>query len=674
MFSPARWLAILPIVGIVLSAAIPAYAAKGGITIVSPDRNVAVSFALESLPKPYPEGVRPYYSVSYRGETILTNSPLGLRFEGEPALDDGLAIVSSAEVSHDSMWRDRVNDNLVVRNRYNQLTVHLEEAAAPHRRVDVIFRAYDQGVAFRYFLPKQPALGRFALASEETGFYFARPATAYALNLGSFTTAYEGEFDRDALADFSVAEIIGLPLLVHTGGGAWAAILEADLRDYAGMYVAGAEGFPNGLASKLSPLPGHPDEAVVASTPKFTPWRVIEVNSRPGGLIESSDLILNLNPPCALKDTSWIKPGKTMWDWWSGDYDTGVNFEPGMNTATLEHYIQFGADHQIPYMLIDAGWARRSSDPEADDITHWNDNVDLPAILAFARQRHVRVILWMHWKSVARQMDAAFPLFEKWGVAGVKIDFMNRDDQQMVNFYYRVVRTAAKYHLVVDFHGAFKPTGMRRTYPNQLTREGVMGMEYSKWSFRTTPYHDVILPFTRMLAGPMDYTPGCFNNATRAQFAPRAVNPMCQGTRAHQLAMYAVFFSPLQMLSDYPEIYDHNPGMAFLDEVPAVWDETHVVNGDPGEFVTIARKSGGKWFLGSMTNWTPRDLNIPLSFLGPGQYEAQIFADGPNAATDAKSLSISKKWVKAADHLTARLAPGGGYAAIFTLAPGTKLK
>lgn len=671
MASPARWLAMLPVLGIALGAAIPLFAANGGITVVSPDRQVSVTFALEGLPKPYAEGVCPYYRVSYRGATVLANSPLGLRFKGAPALDQGLTITSSGEVSRDSEWQDRLNDNLVVRNRYNQLTVHLQETAAPHRRVDVIFRAYDQGVAFRYFLPRQPALGHFVLESEATGFYFDQPGAAYALNLGSFTTPYEGEFDRDALAEFTPSDIIGLPLLVHTAGGAWAAILEANLRDYAGMYVAGAAGFPNGLASKLSPLPGHPDEAVIGSTPKFTPWRVIEVNSRPGGLIESSDLILNLNPPCALEDTSWIKPGKTMWDWWSGDYDTGVDFTPEMNTATLEHYIQFGAEHHIPYMLIDAGWARHSEDSKADDITHWNSNVDLPAILAFAKQRNVRVILWMNWKSVERQMDAAFPLFEKWGVAGVKIDFMERDDQEMVNFYYRVARTAAKYHLVVDFHGAFKPTGMRRTYPNQLTREGVMGMEYSKWSFRTTPYHDVILPFTRMLAGPMDYTPGCFNNATQAQFEPRQVNPMCQGTRAHQLAMYAIYFSPLQMLSDYPEIYDHNPGMAFLDAVPTVWDETRVVNGEPGEFVTMARKSGDQWFLGSMTNWTPRDLDIPLSFLGPGAYQAQIFADGPDAGTDAKSLSISKEWVKASGHLTAHLAPGGGYAVIFTSAPGT---
>ena len=433
----------------------------------------------------------------------------------------------------------------------------------------------------------------------------------------------------------------------------------------------------NGLATKLSPLPGHPNQAVVASTPKATPWRVLMVSAEPGGLIEAHDLVLNLNPPCALEDTSWIEPGKTAWDWWSGDYATGVSFKPGMNTETLEHYIQFAADHHLPYMLIDAGWARRPDPrgPEAD-ITHWGDNVDLPRLLAFAKERRVKVILWMHWKSVQQQMSEAFPLFEKWGVAGIKVDFMNRDDQEMVNFYYRVTREAARHHLVVDFHGAFKPTGMRRTYPNQLTREGVLGMEYNKWSYRDTPYHHLILPFTRMLAGPLDYTPGCFNNATRDQFEPRHVNPMCQGTRAHQLAMYVVYFSPLQMLSDFPEDYDHSPGMDFLDQVPTAWDETRVVNGDPGEFITIARRKDKTWYLGSMTDWTPRDLVIPLDFLGSasssGAYHARIYADGPNAEHDATDLSTREATFQAGDRLTVHLASGGGLAAIFTPADASK--
>jgi alpha-glucosidase len=323
-------------------------------------------------------------------------------------------------------------------------------------------------------------------------------------------------------------------------------------------------------------------------------------------------------------------------------------------------------------MLIDAGWARFSDANggwDKADLTGWNASIDLPRILAFAKERHVKILLWAQWKSVQNQMKQAFPVFERWGVAGVKIDFMNRDDQEMVNFYNNATREAAMHHLVVDFHGAFKPTGMRRTYPNELTREGVLGMEYNKVSYRDTPYHHVMLPFTRMLAGPLDYTPGCFNNATRDGFEPRMVNPMCQGTRAHQLAMYVVYFSPLQMVSDYPESFDHNPGMDFLEQVPTVWDETRVVNGNPGEFITMARRKDNTWYLGSMTDWTPRDLEIPLSFLGAGTYQARIYSDGPSAAESPADLTTRNATARADDHLTIHLASGGGLAATFT--PGS---
>jgi alpha-glucosidase len=531
------------------------------------------------------------------------------------------------------------------------------------RRVNLIFRAYNEGVAFRYVLPQQPSLQEFTLTSEDTGFYFSTAATVFALDLGSYTTPYESEFKQEDLNAIKPESIVGLPLLLHLSSGLWVALLEADLTDYAGMYVGGAAGIPHGLVSKLSPLPGHPGAAVIAATPKATPWRVIMVSSQPGGLIESSDWVLNLSPPSVLKNTSWIEPGKAAWDWWSGDYDTGVSFKPGMNTATIEHYIDFASTHELQYMLIDAGWSPKN------DILHWVPAVNLPEILKYARKKHVKILLWMHWTNVKRQIDQAFPLYEKWGVAGVKIDFMNRDDQEMVNFYEEMVRKAAAHHLVVDLHGAFKPTGLRRTYPNLLTREAVMGMEYSKWSRRVTPVHDVTLPFTRMLAGPFDYTPGCFNNATEAQFVPRMVDPMCQGTRAHQLAMYAVFFSPLAMLADYPEDYDNNTGMEFLERVPTVWDETRVLNGEPAEYVTIARRKHGAWYLGSMTNWSPRDLTIPLSFLGARQYLEEIFADGPDAAQNPKSVTYNKQWVKSTDSLALHLAPGGGAAVIFTPAP-----
>jgi alpha-glucosidase len=645
------------------------------LTVKSPHGKLALSFSLKTLPNPYGAGVRPYYRLAFESREVLSDSPLGLEFDGAAALVRDLRVTGSSTDSHDASWEDPINDNRTVRDRYNELTVHLQETAGSRRRLDIIFRAYDSGVAFRYALPRQPALQRFVLNAEDTGFYFARNASAFALYLESFTTPYEDEFRQVALGEIKPSSLVGLPLLVQVQDGPWVAITEADLEDYTGTYLTGARKVPNGLATRLSPLPGRGRQAVIASVPKATPWRVLLVSAEPGGLIESHDLVLNLNPPCALADTSWIEPGKTAWDWWSGDYATGVNFAPGMNTQTLEHYIQFSADHRLPYMLIDAGWARFSDAQngwDQADVTHWNHNVDLPRVLAFARERGVKVLLWMHWKSVQKQMKEAFPLFEKWGVSGIKVDFMNRDDQEMVNFYYRVTREAAKHHLVVDFHGAFKPTGMRRTYPNQLTREGVLGMEYNKWSYRDTPYHHLVLPFTRMLAGPLDYTPGCFNNATRDQFEARMVNPMCQGTRAHQLAMYVVYFSPLQMLSDYPEDYDRNPGADFLEQVPTVWDETRVLNGRPGEFITIARRKGDTWYLGSMTDWVPRDLDIRLDFLGSGNYQARLYTDGPSAARNASDLSTQEATFHAGDHFTLHLASGGGLAAAFRPASASR--
>ncbi len=639
---------------------VPQRGAAASLQVKSPDGDISISFDVKKLPQPYLPGERPYYTVSYKGVPILTDSPLGLDFEGAPPLDHDLQIVSSDQHLHDAYWTFDFGARRSIRDHYSELHVELRETQPPGRRLDLFFRAYNEGVAFRYSVPKQEHLEKFTLMAEGTGFYFARDASAYALNLGRFNTSNEGEYRRISLDEIKPASIVNLPLLVEIPNGPWVGLLEADLTNYAGMYLGGVPGFEHALVSRLSPGPGRMDEVVAGTAPLTSPWRLLLIGDRPGDLIQNDFLILNLNPPSVLTNTAWIEPGKSAWDWWSGSFARNVSFKPGMNTATMKHYIDFAATHKLQYMLIDAGWSKR------DDILHWIPAVDLPEILAYAKSKDIKVLLWLHWTAVNKQMDQAFPLYQKWGVAGIKVDFMDRDDQEMVDFYHRVVREAAKYHLVVDLHGAYKPTGLRRTYPNLLTREGVMGMEYSKWSDRVTPEHDVTIPFTRMLAGPMDYTPGCFNNATREQFIPRGVEPMCQGTRAHQLAMYVVYLSPLVMLSDYPEDYDNKPGMEFLEKVPTVWDETRVVNGEPGKYITVARKHGSNWYLGAMTNWTDRDLEVPLDFLGSGPYLAQIFKDGSDADKVATSLTIDKKWVKAGDKLKVHLASGGGVAVILS--------
>jgi alpha-glucosidase len=634
--------------------------------VTSPDGNVTIAFGLKSNPQPYLPGERPYYRVSYKGEPVLTDSPLGLDFKGGRPLDQNLEIVKTELTTHDDRWENAFGDRRFVRDHYNQLTVALREQGQAGREVDLVFRAYDEGAAFRYVLPKQAGLDQFTLSSENTGFYFPHEAFAYALNLGSFTSDYENDYHRVSLDEIKPTSIVALPLLIEVPSGPWVALLEADLTDYAGMYVGGVRGVSNALMSKLSPLPDHSDEAVVASTPKATPWRLILVGSQPGALIENRDLVLNLSAPCALADTSWIKPGKAAWDWWSGSFARNVDFKPGMNTATMMHYVDFAARSKFAYMLVDAGWYIQTDDTHPKDILHHTPETDVPRIIEHARQKGVKVLLWVYWSELDKHLDEALALYNRWGAAGVKVDFMNRDDQEMVNFYQRVLRKAAEYKMVVDFHGAFKPTGLRRTYPNLLTREGVMGLEYSKWSNRVTPGYDVTLPFTRLLAGPMDYTPGGFRNTARGQFKARNVEPMTQGTRAHELAKYVVFESPLEMVSDYPEAYEGQPGFEFIEKVPTVWDDTKVLSGEPGQYVTIARQKDNVWYLGAMTNWDERDLEIPLTFLGSGNYEAQIFADGADADKVATSLSISKKIVKAGDKLNVHLASGGGLAVIIT--------
>jgi len=656
---------LLSVIALGLSCVTQVDRGAGRLAVSSPDGNLTIGLSLKTMPQPYSAGERAYYHVTYKGTPVLADSPLGLDLLGAEPLERDFEVVSTEKRTQDSTWENRFGALRTVPDRYNELTVALRETNAPNRRVDIVLRAYDEGVAFRYVLPQQEAIGDFTLAAENTGFYFAADASAYALNMGRFNTHNEGEYARTPLSAIKPASIINLPFLVEMPGGVWAALLEADLTDYPGMYLGGVPGVPNALVGKLSTPPTRKaDEPVVGTTPKATPWRVLMVAPTPGRLIETNYLVLNLSAPCAIADASWVKPGKAAWDWWSGSFATGIPFRPGMNTATMKHYIDFAAAHKFEYMLVDAGWAPLSTDGRVEDILRYVPEVDVPGIIAYGKARGVAVLLWVEWRALDRHMDEAMALYEKWGAAGIKVDYMNRDDQEMVGYYERVVRKAAEHRLTVDFHGAYKPTGLRRPYPNLLTREGVMGLEYSKWSERVTPEYDVTIPFTRMLAGPMDFTPGAFRNAVRGKFKPLDVAPMSQGTRAHQLAMYVVYESPLVMVSDYPEAYEGQPGIAFIENVPVVWDETKVIGGRPAEFVAIARRSGRDWYLGAMTNWDARDLEVPLDLLGPGDYEAKIFADGPIAESDGTSLTVTTTRVASGDKLIFRLAPGGGAAVI----------
>ena len=623
------------------------------VSLQSPDEVLEITFATSVLGSPAASGGQLVYSVAYQGKPVVSRSNLGLAVEGGPLLGSSLQITSASRASEDETYEVPHGRSNPVRNHYNSLRVELSESGLQGRKLIMEARAYNDGVAFRYTVPAQPnitdPLG-FRLHGETTEFRIAKDSIAYPLYLNGFHSSYEDEYSREAISGIAADRLIAMPLLVELGGVGYVAITEAHLDEYAGAYLrpAGGGALRVALSSDGGPLVEH-------GLPHSSPWRVLMVAPEVGRLIESN-IVINLNPPSAIADTSWIKPGKSVWDWWFGKVQTSEGFEAGMDTRTFKYLIDFAAEAGFEYALVDDGWTERQN------ILTQKPGVDVQEIINYGKSKGVGVWLWLHVTGVDRHMEEAFPLYEKWGVAGLKIDFMDSDDQWMVNWYHRVIKLAAKHHLMVNFHGAYKPTGLRRTYPNLMTREGVMGLEYTKWSRRVDPEHNVMLPFTRMLPGPLDYTPGGFGNVTRDQFAPRFDDPLVLGTRAHQLSLFVIFESPFLCAADNPSAYRGVSEFQFIKDVPATWDETRVINAAVGDYITIARRKGNEWFVGSATDWTGRDLTIPLDFLGEGAYTAEIYSDASEADTKPTQVSIAKQAVNKETVLKARLASGGGHA------------
>lgn len=657
-----------------LAAACYAQDTSGAPTVTSPDQRLQLQFAILQKGHASGDGGQLVYSVRFHGRPLLEDCRLSLSLAGAPPLGANVHIVQVTPGSGIDDYTETTGKTSHVHDAYNSISVKVTEPEEPGRTFVVEARAYNGAVAFRYVIPAQPALRGLQLQEEHTEFNFDQDATAWALELPSFRSAFESEYVHplhiSAFASQGGAPshmLIGLPFLTHIPGAGWLAVTEADLQGNSVMYLtsgaaqdyaasAGRFRMQSVLAPRFDDPPSSPTVAVVASLPHHSAWRVLQVADQPGDLIESN-IIDDLNPPSALSDTSWIRPGKTAWDWWNGD--TGPDGVSANTTATMRYFVDFAAQSKFPYMLIDAGWS------DLDDITRMNGNVDVPAVVQYAAAKGVKIWIWTHYNATVLQMDKAFPLYEKWGVAGVKIDFIQRGDQPGIEFYYRAARLAAEHHLMLDFHGTTTPWGISRTYPNVMGYEAVLGMEYSKWSERDDPVHRTTLPFTRLLNGPMDYTPGGFGNATEAEFIPRNLRPMVLGTRCQQLALYVIDFDPFQMVSDAPQAYADQPAFQFIRDVPAAWDETRVLDGYPSESVTIARRSGQDWYLGAITNWTPRDLTLRLNFLGAGRYTAEIYQDGADADRFPQHVSIDKKAVQQGDTLHIHLAPGGGCAIRF---------
>ncbi len=552
--------------------------------------------------------------------------------------------------------------NAVIPERYNELTLTFEVGFA------LTFRAYDNGVAYR-FSTSLP--GEVVVASERAGFRFADSASVICQKEKSFRSAYEAPYSEQVIGELKAEDLCCLPLLVTQEGGPRVLITESDLRDYPGMWLRGTggaslkaafAGYPLDESYEGSPyvhgrVTRHADYIARTSGTRTYPWRIIAIARNDGDLIVNQ-LVYLLAPPLALDDVSWIKPGVVTFDWWGRRNIYGVDFKAGINTATAKYFIDFASEFGFEYFLFDDGWT------DGADLFKIHPDLDMEAVCAYAKQKNVGVMLWVIWATLDRQCEAALDRFAEWGIRGIKIDFMNRDDQKMVDFYYRIAREAAKRHMVIDFHGAYKPAGLRRAYPNVLTREGLIEVEQNGWSDQANPEHHTLLPFIRMVAGPMDYIPGTMNNAQKHKFRPVGDRPMGLGTRAHDIALFVILESPMQMLPDAPsDYYRERECTEFIAQIPLEWDETRVLEAKVGDYVVLARRRGDVWFVGAVTDWQPRQFDLRFDFLGPGPYEMEFLRDGVNAATRAIDYRKETRTVTADATMKIDLAPGGGWVA-----------
>ncbi len=622
------------------------------VSVKSPDGKIVVTIAQNGAGQLT-------YAIQRNDELVITPSALRVTLqEGELGAVDVLQVLPRVVDQKRKLVATKASE---ARDFFGELTITARPQARTLNTFQWIFRAYDDAVAFRYFVPADAGLKTLAVRGEDTEFTFGADYECHGFNVGRFNSSHEGEFDPIQASRIRDHNTYDLPLVCKAGRNAFA-IAEANLVDYGGMYLHGRGD------GKLGVLPRHPgrldDSGLIARTAigaagAGSPWRVIMLGDTLGKLIDSN-LIGNLNPDPAF-DTAWIKPGKTAWDWWSGPYlpppDKG-----GTDMPTIKKYIDFAGKAGFEYMMIDEGWCLNSghggSAPADADVTKAKADIDMPALVAYAAKKKVGLWLWVQWSLLDRQMDDALAQYEKWGIKGIKVDFMDRNDQQMVDYYHKLMSKAAQHKLLVDMHGAYPPGGLNRTYPNYLTQEGIMGAEYNKWSRRVTARHNVSLAFTRMLLGPVDYTPGGFRNRTPATFEVINSPPQVQTTRGHGLGMFVVYESPFQMVADSPDVYENAAGFDFVRMVPTVWDETRFVAGEIDQYVVVARRKGNDWYVGVMNTEEARTVRVPLAFLGQGKFKVKVWADGA-APTE---LKVTEQVLGAGDSLELALAASGGAA------------
>jgi alpha-glucosidase len=641
----------------------------------SPNEAVAVTIALVSLEgRP---GV-PVYSVSYQGRELLHQSRLGLELERTGPLVANLDMVKTVLRSSDTIATLGFGKSSQARDHYREAEVALEENVPPHRHLSVVFRAYDDGIAFRYLIPPQPALSEVAIREELTTFAFTAAPRAHYLPL-VFGSPYEYFYSHSDIREINPDLNIALPLLLECQPDIYVAVTEACLTDYAGLYLGATTGTGT-LKSRLAPSLGGTDVKVRGTVPFSSPWRVVLFGATPGALLDSN-IVRLLNPPANIGDTSWIRPGKVVFGWWNGyDMPDAPPFVAGVNTPTIKRFIDFASENGIPFVSLDgtneeAWYGGPVGEYAGQDVTKANPNLDLPEVLAYAQAKGVKIRLWLHWRGLEKYMEQALPLYEKWGVSGLMVDFINGDSQEMVRFVTKVAQATAQHHLTVNFHGVYKPTGIERTYPNLLSYEGVLGTEYNKWdTMGSTPEHEMDTLFVRMIAGPLDIHEGSVHPVVPERYAP-ANRPSTQGTIMRQMAAYVVYDNPLPMLADCVSAYRGQPRLLpFLRDVPTVWDESRVLTASLDRYLMIAKRQGAAWYVGCINARAAQELDVSLNFLPPGDYAAAICSDGRDADVEPGSYEIRQFRVSASDIVHARLARAGGFVmSLKPVPPGVSL-
>jgi len=629
----------------------------------------------------------PCWSAAFRGKAILQDCRLHLEAAGEGNLLAGVRVLRERQRSVDSRVRVLFGKAAEARDRYREARFALETPRK--RRLDVVLRCYNDAIAFRYEVPRQAGMERLTITEEGTSFALCGDPLAYVQYPANFHTSHEHNVVTTRCRSLKTNALIDTPVTLAFEDGTHLAITEAALRRYAGMYLSLQRGGRPTTDDLITQSPNHPTPVtelvcrlaprpdgtkVVRDLPMTTPWRVVMVGDRVGALLESSVLYC-LNDPPAFKDTSWITPGKMTWPWWNGDVYDGKRGDPILSLSMARKYVDFCARYGLPYHSVVADetvtpWYRQSKqgiEPGPDtDVTQVRADLDLEGIRRYAESKGVRLWTWVHQAALRGRVEEAFAAFEKLGWRGMMVDFFDHDDQETVEHAEAILQAAARHKIMIHFHGVWKPTGWQRTYPHLMNHEGALNLEYLKWSDLCTPEHNLMMPFTRMLAGPMDYHLGGFRAVTREKFSPRNIAPHVLGTRGHHLAMYVCYDNPQPMVADYPTAYEGQPGFDFLQAVPTYWDETRVLVGEVGEVLVTARRRGKTWYVGAMAAKRARELTLPLSFLGSGRYAAQVWKDAPESETDPNRLTLDSFIASSKDTLRVRVAVDGGFAAQFT--------